>query len=168
MSAGVFCILVGAGATSAQDAKGERVQAAGEGVKLPPWIVTCSNANAAADLACVMQQSLLLASTGQRVATVTIQKADAGTVAILQLPHGIRLPAGVEVSIDDRPGTRLDIESADESGSYARFVLDDAAIKAMQAGSLFKISATALSGDTLTLELSLGGFSKAYDYFSGN
>ncbi|MCU0831473.1 MAG: invasion associated locus B family protein [Rhizobiaceae bacterium] len=130
---------------------------------MPAWIVTCSNANPSAIFACIMQQSLQMQDTGQRIASVTIRKDGEQAFAIIQLPHGVSLSAGVDVSVDDGPVAKLPIESADQNGSYARLLMDDATSKAMRAGTILRIVATSMTGEQLKLEMSLSGFSKSQD-----
>lgn len=130
-----------------------------------PWVVNCSN-QAGADLTCVMSQTLMMAETRQRVLSASIVKvSDTGEVVMrLALPHGVHLPSGVRLRIDDGPETTYPIEVADQNGSYARIVLDRPLLDAMLHGSAIRVSLTVPSADKgLELQLSLIGFTAALD-----
>src|SRR5690606_35787543 len=135
------------------------------------WVVTCSNANAEAKLRCVMQQTLFVSGTGQRVLGVTIardaQKPDV-IAATVQSPHGINLAEGVSYWIDDGQPTKIPVSHADANGSYARFVIDRTLAASLRKGSVFRVATKPLAGEELIIELSLSGFSAAFDILAAN
>ena len=126
-----------------------------------PWAINCAGQGAAGDLVCVMSQGLIAKNTGQRVLTVAISRAASGYAARLSLPHGLDLPEGVEVWIDDGPRTKHVIATADQNGSYAVVPLDEAMIAAMKKGTILNVLVKAASGDEVTFQLSLNGFTAA-------
>ena len=99
--------------------------------------------------------------TGQRVLAVAISRAASGYAARLSLPHGLGLPEGVQVWIDDGPRTKHAIATADQNGSYAVVPLDEAMIAAMKKGTILNVLVKAASGDEVTFQLSLNGFTAA-------
>jgi invasion protein IalB len=126
-----------------------------------PWTITCTGQGAAGELACVMSQGLIARKTGQRVLSVAISRTASGHAARLSLPHGLDLPAGVEVWIDDGERTRHVISTADQNGAYAYVPLDDAMLAAMKKGSILNVMVKSASGDEVTFQLSLNGFTAA-------
>lgn len=149
----------------AQDDKGNK---AGAGPKLPQWIVNCSNGNTESAFRCQMQQTLFIASTGQRVLAVTIEKQGSAYRATMLLPHGIDLSKSVVWSIDDGEKSQLSVASADQNGSYFGFDLTKAAIEAMSSGNTLRVETKPLSGEELKIELSLSGFAKAFGILERN
>lgn len=128
-----------------------------------PWIVTCTN-QSTDGLTCVMAQTLMVTETGQRALAATIH-ADAETEADtlrLALPHGILLPAGVRLRIDDDQGRTWPIEYADQNGSYALVPLDDRLADRMANGSVLSVTLWVPNTDKpVDMQLSLEGFGEA-------
>ena len=64
-----------------------------------------------------MTQGLIAKNTGQRVLSVAIAKTPAGAYsATLSLPHGLNLPEGVQVWIDDFAAEMRTIDRPDGEG----------------------------------------------------
>lgn len=143
------------------------VRSDGQG-NLPKWIVTCGNGNSEGVFRCVMQQSLFLSSTKQRVLTLSIEKSAAGYVATLLLPHGIDFSKGVGFQVDDGPESTAIVRHADQNGSYASFALDAQLLQAMKRGAIFRAKTFPMDGESLIIELSLSGFSDSLSIVERN
>ncbi len=126
-----------------------------------PWTITCSGQGAAGELACVMSQGLIAKNTGQRVLALAISRSPSSYSARLSLPHGLDLPEGVRVWVDDGQPTKHVIATADQNGSYANLPLDEALLAAMKKGTILNVAVKAASGDEVTFQLSLNGFTAA-------
>lgn len=130
----------------------------------PSWIVTCSNMNPKNTLTCASQQTLYLSKTRQKVVSFTIEVNPQNSdrfVATIQLPHGILLQEGVQISVDNAAKQKLKILRADESGSYTSFPLDEKMIEAMTAGKTLRILVKTMSGEDLALDLTLNDFASS-------
>jgi invasion protein IalB len=80
----------------------------------------------------------------------------------LSLPHGISLPDGVDVSInDDKPVNHV-ISVADQNGSYSQFELGANMIVGLQSGAILNIGVKAANGNPVQFQLSLKGFGAAF------
>ena len=126
-----------------------------------PWTIACSGQGTAGDLVCAMTQGLIAKNTGQRVLSVAISRAASGYVARLSLPHGLNLPEGMQVWIDDGTRAHHVITTADQNGSYASVPLDAGMIAAMKKGTILNVLVKAASGDEVNFQLSLNGFTAA-------
>ncbi len=128
-----------------------------------PWTINCSGVGASGDLVCVMSQNLIAKNTGQRVLGLTISKnVQTGAYSgAFSLPHGLRLPDGIEVWIDDGQRAKHVINTADQNGSYSTAPLDAAMIASLKKGSILNVSVRSASGDEVIFQLSLNGFTAA-------
>lgn len=151
----------------AQDSKNVRASSAvpsqtPEPGQMPAWIVTCSNANAASELRCRAQQTLSVTQTRQRLVSVSFERGVGGRVqGRVALPHGVQIPPGVDVWIDEGKRRTIPIVSADENGSYADLPGDPEFISSLKSGLTMKIKAKTVSNDELVMELTLNNISSA-------
>jgi invasion protein IalB len=149
----VVCLLM-AQAASAQEAN--------DAAPAPTWTVNCSGAAGQAELACTLTQTLVMKDKGQRVLTAVVTNRDGKPMLNLGLPHGLNLPKGVDIWIDDKARQNFPIVTADQKGSYAIVALKDTFIAAMKQGKLLNVAVTAFAGDEIILQLSLNGFSAGF------
>lgn len=132
----------------------------------PAWLVTCNNRENAKQLNCSMVQVLSNAQTAQRILSARIASEQGGDQLYLSLPHGLDLPSGVSLSVDGGPVSKVEIKTADASGSYASLALGADLVSAMKAGNKLAVDMVAVNGQPTKLELSLAGFNDAYTLFS--
>ncbi|MDQ6434694.1 invasion associated locus B family protein [Mesorhizobium sp. LHD-90] len=128
----------------------------------PTWTINCSGAAGQAKLACTLTQTLIMKDKGQRVLTAVVTNNDGKPLLNLGLPHGLNLPKGVDIWIDDKARQNFPIVTADQKGSYAIVALKDTFIAAMKQGKLLNVAITAFAGDEIILQLSLNGFSAGF------
>lgn len=129
-----------------------------------PWSISCSSRGNSAELACTATQALVAKNTGQRALAVGISRnpqSPNAYIARFSLPHGVSLPDGIEVGIDQAQRTKHVIAVADQNGSYALVPLDEARINAMKRGTILNVRIKGASGDEVILQLSLAGFTAA-------
>ena len=137
----------------------------GAGAAAPqPWVVECSSRNSPdGRLICQMSQTIVSRENGQRVMAATINKParDGNPLLLLALPHGISLPSGVNLWVDDAKREQFPILTADQDGSYASVELSSERLAAMRRGKQLNVAIKAASGAELVLQFSLAGFSSA-------
>jgi len=126
------------------------------------WTVNCASSGGNAELACTLSQVLIVKESGQRVLTVSVMKVAGAFTMRLGLPHGLNLPKGVDVWIDQAERRNHPIVTADKSGSYASIDLDAAAIAALKQGTQLNVAVKAYSGDEIVLQVSLAGFTAGF------
>ncbi|WP_224000939.1 invasion associated locus B family protein [Aureimonas sp. SA4125] len=181
IAAGFILAMAVAAATgspvAAQDAAPAQVPApapapaakAGAAVPERNWQVNCSGDGEARR--CTVLQNLV-ADQGkgqQRLLTVMVQPgADNLPALLLALPHGLFLPAGVQMQIDKGEAQKLVIQTADQNGSYAGAALDAALLDRLKAGSALDVTFQSAQQQAVTVPVTLVGFSAAYaDYTAG-
>jgi len=122
------------------------------------WTVNCSAPAGQTELACTLAQTLVVKDSGQRVLTAVVMRRDGKYVLNLGLPHGLNLPKGVDLWIDDGPRANHPIMTADQKGSYTTVALDQALLTALKKGHLLNVGVVAFNGNEIILQLSLDGF----------
>ena len=129
-----------------------------------PWTVNCTSQGVNADLVCNMTQVLVQADTNARLVGTTVFRPDTSGAAVMRinLPHGIRLPDGVDVWIDDKAATKHVIGIADQNGSYSDVPLDGNMLVSLQAGNFLRLGVLTGAGERIEFELSLKGFTAAF------
>lgn len=129
------------------------------------WIVTCSNRATPERLSCAMSQVVTVAngSSRQRVISAVIRQQEENPEVLITLPHGLNLLEGVRFAIDEASPQRFDIHAADSNGSYVRIPLTKDRVSNMKKGNILTLGVVARGGRNLNLQLSLDGFTQAYD-----
>lgn len=135
----------------------------------PNWQVNCEGDGEARR--CTVLQNLV-ADQGQgqqRLLTVMVQPgADNLPALLLALPHGLFLPAGVQLQIDKGEAQKLVIQTADQNGSYAGTSLDAALLDRLKAGISLEVTFQSAQQQPVTVPVTLVGFSAAFtDYEAG-
>lgn len=140
-----------------------QAEAPAEAAPAQSWTVNCSSQGAGGDLVCAMSQTLIAKNTGQRVVSAAVFRSPQGGYAMrFSLPHGIMLPAGIEVWIDEGQRSKHEIATADQNGSYSTMPVNDATAGALRAGQILNLLVKAASGDEIIFQLSLKGFTQAF------
>ncbi len=132
------------------------------------WTVSCRQApDVGKDLLCEASQTIAVRETGQTllIAYVTPwEQAGESDPFLLrfQLPHGLDIPAGVQIEIDDRPMESPVIMTSDRVGLFARSALTDALLVALKKGATMTVTFTVLNGRKLSVPVTLDGFSAVF------
>lgn len=126
------------------------------------WAVNCSNSGKG--LVCKVMQRLVLKKTNQLLLAVTVQKSDQSDKAsmLIQLPHGLFLPAGVKLQIDNDKQTNHTIQTCDQRGCYVGLPLAASVLKSMSSGKMFAVIFQNLKKKNVKVPLPLKGFEAAY------
>jgi len=132
------------------------------------WLVSCNNQTPSGDLNCTMSQSIIDANTRKRIVSVRIESINQKNIMTINMPHGLYLPSGLSVNVDSEQGVNLKYVTADANGSYAEFELSELILTSMKKGKLINIKVQSRSLDKLNLQLSLDGFTKAYEIYKNS
>ncbi len=128
------------------------------------WTVSCAGEDAAR--ACAAQQTVYVLENGvtQRLLTILIQPdGEGGEGLLLALPHDVLFTAGIQVSVDAGTATLVPVQTSDPAGAYAITPLRDPLLSAMRGGIELEITFTTVERHTLTVPVSLEGFTAAFD-----
>jgi invasion protein IalB len=129
------------------------------------WVARCASAGRAAPLECAIEETAVLAKTGQLVVLVNIRvTGDTRTpVAMVQLPLGLNLPVGAKLQVDDGKTVDLQIQTCENRGCYANLPVAPDLLAALRTGKQLKISFQNLAKDPITIPMPLTDFAAAYD-----
>jgi invasion protein IalB len=128
------------------------------------WSSTCSSTGRGLPLECALEQRAFVRESGQLVGVVTI-KVPGDTkkpVAMIQVPLGLFLPAGITVNIDGDMARNQSLQTCNANGCYAGFPVSDQLLKLMLNGEKLNVIFQYLDKKPVTLPMSLAGFSEAY------
>jgi len=129
------------------------------------WIVTCSNRTTPQRLNCAMSQVVNIANGNnrQRIISAIIHQQNDNPHILVTLPHGLNLVEGARFAIDEAEFQRFDIHTADANGSYVRIPLTKERVSKLKSGNIMKFSVFGSNSRNIILQLSLNGFTQAYD-----
>lgn len=136
------------------------------------WLVSCSDEAPSGGSQCRMVQNLLVKESNQRLLTVVVQKVQGAEqpLLIIGLPHGVYLPAGVSLSVDEGVVQKIVVQTSDANGAYATAEIDDKFLAVLRAGATLNVVFEARNKKPLTIPVTLNGFSEAFqrvDAFGG-
>ncbi len=165
--AAALLVLVPVGGLQAQEKKAP-APAAKEAPKTnaakqpPGWTVRCDNAGQG--LVCKALQTIVLAKTRQLLLSAAISKPSGSPdgALLLQLPHGLFIPAGVTVAVDAAKPEALQIQTCDTKGCYAGMSVKPEQLAAMKTGQKLNVVFEDLKKQKITVPVPLKGFDEAF------
>lgn len=130
-----------------------------------PWTAQCTGANRNAELACSMQQRVVLSTTGQLLVDVSVHIAPDTKVprVLLQVPFGLYLPAGLQLKVGDEVAQTVALETCDATGCYGSAVLPAELIERLRQAPEMSVVFEDLAHQSVAVPVSLLGFSAAHD-----
>lgn len=100
----------------------------------------------------------------QRLIEMALGYSDGKTVrGVVILPLGVVVEEPLEIEIDGKNKFTFRVRYCEPSGCYAFLTLNDSTLSRMQKGEEMVVRATAATGQTLDIPMSLKGFAKALD-----
>jgi invasion protein IalB len=87
----------------------------------PGWASKCMSDSRKGPLVCSVEETLVLASTGQAVASVALrtQTDTHQTIMLIRVPVGLYLPAGISFQIDEGKDQTATVQTCDLQGCLA-------------------------------------------------
>ncbi len=169
---GVLCLLAAlqiatpalaqSGSTANPAAPGQQTaQPAGA---QPNWAVGCTEAKDNVPGTCRMAQNIVVQQSGQRLLTVLVEprKGAPNHALVLVLPHGLFLPSGAQVQVDDGQPVSLPIQTSDANGAYAGTAISDELLASLKKGETLKIGFQSAQRQPVVVPVTLIGFTSAY------
>jgi invasion protein IalB len=131
------------------------------------WQVSCAQTSAEVEESCEASQIVSLKQNGQAIlaAFLTPARQDEKRVVLLRLrlPHGLSIPAGINLSIDDtKPSADIVLQTSTQAGIFARTVVTPSLRKDLAVGRLLEVTFQTLDGARITVPVQLKGFNFAY------
>ncbi|PWV98363.1 invasion protein IalB [Hoeflea marina] len=131
------------------------------------WDVDCRPVDAGKRLGCVLRQQLVVQGGSQVLLDAEIVPKGSldnpDSVIKLHFPHGLALNAVIGLRIDNGEVFKLPLQRSDENGLYTTMAIGEKVLGLMQNGRAAQISFVLTSGKLVTLDLSLFGFTAAYN-----
>ena len=127
----------------------------------------CGPTGKNAALICQATQTIGIEKSRQVILVITVapwrmKNSDADFVVRVRLPHGVNIPAGVQIKIDDAPSRSLVIQTSTKEGLFARTGLSEGLLSSMKRGAVMHVSFQSLAGKKLQIPTTLKGFSAVF------
>ncbi len=128
------------------------------------WKAQCSSASRSGDLKCKIEQGIFLSDTGQQLANVSfhVPGDTSKPELVIQLPHGLHLPSGVQLQFDDSAPESHQVHTCDANGCYVAVQNAARMVVSMKGGNNFTIIFKNLSLNEIKVTMPLDGFTAAY------
>ena len=128
----------------------------------PAWRVQCDGAGQALD--CRLSQTLVVQQTGQRLLAVVVRRPSKAELPALMinLPHGLFLPAGVTLQLDTAKPETLPVQTCDAQGCYAGTTVTTDMLAALQKSQQLSVVVQDLKKQPITVTITMAGFAAAY------
>ena len=129
------------------------------------WSGRCVSDARASGAECTMIVRAFVGSNRQVVGTASLRFPPDGAAPSLQVsvPLGIYLGAGIGFNIDGAAAQQLELQTCDRSGCYGSGAVSPETLTAMQNGQKLNIVFQSMSKQSVTLEMSLVGFTAVYE-----
>lgn len=133
------------------------------------WAVRCvspaaTEGQTAAARVCEMTQALTQQETGQRVLAMSLQATDAGARVTVVAPFGLLLSAGLMMDVAEAPLLEGAFRTCLPAGCIVVSDVDQAGMDLLAGGDTAKVHMRrSQNGEDLTLDVSLAGFTAAWD-----
>lgn len=131
------------------------------------WEVSCRPDADGKRMSCVMTQVLTIAQTNDFLMRVEIVppgvNGNTNAGIRLTLPHGVLIPPGVSIRVDDGQTFRVPFQLSDSAGLYTTQPLGADMLAAMKAGSMLTVGLVLSDGSKREIPASLAGFTLAYN-----
>jgi invasion protein IalB len=128
------------------------------------WTSKCTSESRRSPVECTIEQSAVLANTGQVVtmATVRVPSDSHQPLLMIQVPIGLYLPAGLNLQIDENKSEPLALQTCDLKGCYTATQLSPELLGSMKTGKRLAITFQNLARNDITVRLTLDNFAEAY------
>lgn len=130
------------------------------------WVVSCDivTQNGTSRKVCGLSQVQTNARSHQRVLALELQPDQAGVEGTLALPFGIDLTKGATLQIDGgMEFASLPFRTCIPAGCLVNLSFDAKAVAALRTGTSLKVNVFPVSGQEMSLSVSLKGFPNALD-----
>jgi len=132
------------------------------------WVVNCTGTGASSAMRCEMFQQVVVKETNRRLLRMSIlpQPNSDNDLISFAVPHGLMLQRPLRMQVDEDPVIEFPYTHSDGSGVYANAVLKPEWLASFKRGNDLKISFDTIEGKTVTVTLSLKGFTAANEKYA--
>ncbi|MCF3936272.1 invasion associated locus B family protein [Acuticoccus sp. M5D2P5] len=130
------------------------------------WTVRCATPDGG-ERRCWMTQVVNQTETGERILQIEIALSDDGPLLAFLTPFGLHLPSGLDIAIDEGTVRTLAFRTCLPRGCLIEERPDEEELSAMRRGQTMSVTMVAAQNENaVNMELSLSGFSAAYNRLS--
>ena len=135
-----------------------------------PWRHVCAKSPNGKGNSCQIIQQLLVKKSKKILMSGSIRLSGKknSPALMLQLPHGMFIPAGIAVRVDKKPLKKTAVQTCDHRGCFTGLALDDKMLVNMKKGKNIVVAFRNLKKQTIAISLSLKGFTAAYKKLSSH
>jgi invasion protein IalB len=127
------------------------------------WATRCISDSRQGPMLCTTSQRLLSKGSNQLIGSTTVQLGgDAKPQLVVVVAVGLAVADGISLDVDGAASQKLAVQACDRSGCFASTPVSDAMLAAMQKGTTLDVGFSSLSRQAVKLQMSLAGFSSAY------
>lgn len=161
-----WAVLLGglvASSAGAQETTGE-AKANSAQTRVSGWQAQCGSQSRSAALTCNVEQAIFLAEGNQQLAKVSVRvPGDTRTPEmVVQLPHGLYLPFGLQLIFDEGGAQTYPIHTCDAKACYVIVETAATSVTSMKKGKLLKLAFKNLNQDEITVSIPLDDFSTSW------
>jgi len=129
------------------------------------WTVQCVSQGRAMPIECAMEQSAVLAKTGQLVIQVGVRvPADPRQPSLLlHLPLGLNLPNGTKVQVDEGKSFDVPVQTCENRGCFATAPIVPELLAELKTGKQVKISFQNMAKEPITIPMQLNDFAASFE-----
>lgn len=131
------------------------------------WNLGCKPFGNSNELLCEASRIIVLKQNNEALLSVFVtpwkqDQATAPYLLRLQLPHGLNLPEGIHIQVDELETHNAIFQTSNQNGIFARIGLSDKVLSAMQAGKILTVSFSAINGNKISIPVPLNGFTAVF------
>jgi invasion protein IalB len=128
------------------------------------WVPKCVSASRHSPVECSVEETLVMANTGQPVSSVIVQipANEKEPTMIIRLPTGLYLAAGVTMQIDDDRPQAVPLQSCDAQSCFAQMPLNPNVLGALKGGKKLSITVQNLAKNNVVFPFPLSNFADAF------
>ncbi|MBC01236.1 MAG: invasion associated locus B family protein [Rhodobacteraceae bacterium] len=155
----VFALALVLGA--AEPALAQTAEGASSGEPAQNWVVQCGEET---PKRCRVVQNIVMQKTNQRLLTVVVEPREGAPnhALVLALPHGVFLPAGATVKVDEGEPSPMVIQTSDANGAYAGMAISDELLASLKKGTQLTVAFKTAQRQDIAVPVTLIGFTAAY------
>lgn len=129
------------------------------------WSAKCDQDDLGEKTNCRVVQSIQLTKTKQTLLSVLVRRpsGDVRPLMTLNLPHGLYLPAGTTIKIDQTQAFGVPVETCDAKGCYASLSVEDEMLTALKKGATMIVTFQNLARQPINVPVTLVGFTAAFE-----
>lgn len=124
------------------------------------WSIGCDLLEESQKFNCSMDKSIINTAARSNVLTFSIRQLidEEGYELIVRVPHGVNIPNGVKITVDEEDVITLPYLQSDVNGVLAASILEDEINKKFMRGTSAVVSFLMSGGQNLNVSLSLSGY----------